>query len=352
MASWAGMFCLNGGAAATVMALLLVLFSTLQSTQVYAQQPGGVSVGYYQSNGLCNADIEGIVLNTVQTAAQTDPTIPAGLLRLLFHDCWVQGCDGSVLLDPTASNQNPEKLATPNLTLRGFDIIDQAKTALEEVCPKTVSCADIVALAAWDSVTLSGLSSGGLPMDMPTGRLDGRVSSGTEAAAVLVSSQSTAAELTQQFEQQGFSQDEMITLSGAHTIGRAHCSEIIPRLYNFPGSANGVDPSLDPTYAAQLQGECPENPEPSTTVELDPITPFIVDNNYYTNGMDNRALLLSDNAIFQDFQTEFSSMLNSDDNLLWQQKFADAMLHMSTLNLKSGKDGEIRVNCRVVNGVK
>jgi hypothetical protein len=51
-------------------------------------------------------------------------------------------------------------------------------------------------------------------MDMPTGRLDGRVSSGTEAAAVLVSSQSTAAELTQQFEQQGFSQDEMITLSG------------------------------------------------------------------------------------------------------------------------------------------
>jgi len=66
----------------------------------------------------------------------------------------MQGCDGSVLLDPTASNQNPEKLATPNLTLRGFDIIDQAKTALEEVCPKTVSCADIVALAAWDSVTL------------------------------------------------------------------------------------------------------------------------------------------------------------------------------------------------------
>ncbi len=90
MASWAGMFCLNGGAAATAMALLLVLFSALQSTQVYAQQPGGVSVGYYQSNGLCNADIEGIVLNTVKTAAQADPTIPAGLLRLLFHDCWVQ----------------------------------------------------------------------------------------------------------------------------------------------------------------------------------------------------------------------------------------------------------------------
>ncbi len=67
---------------------------------------------------------------------------------------WMQGCDGSVLLDPTASNQNPEKLATPNLTLRGFTIIDQAKTALEAVCPQTVSCADIVALAAWDSVTL------------------------------------------------------------------------------------------------------------------------------------------------------------------------------------------------------
>lgn len=60
----------------------------------------------------------------------------------------------------------------------------------------------------------SGLSNQGLTLDMPTGRLDGFVSSAAEANSLLVSSQSTAEQLTQQFAQQGFSQDEMITLSG------------------------------------------------------------------------------------------------------------------------------------------
>lgn len=66
----------------------------------------------------------------------------------------MQGCDGSILIDPTASNPNPEKMANPNLTVRGYDVIDQAKSALEQACPQTVSCADIVALAARDSVIL------------------------------------------------------------------------------------------------------------------------------------------------------------------------------------------------------
>jgi hypothetical protein len=70
--------------------IALVLLIVALQCQIYAQQPGGVSVGYYQSNGLCNADVEGIVSSTVSQAMQADPTIPAGLLRLLFHDCWVE----------------------------------------------------------------------------------------------------------------------------------------------------------------------------------------------------------------------------------------------------------------------
>jgi len=64
----------------------------------------------------------------------------------------LQGCDGSVLLHATPSNPQPEKTAIPNLTLRGFEVIDEAKTKLEEACPGIVSCADIVAFAARDSV--------------------------------------------------------------------------------------------------------------------------------------------------------------------------------------------------------
>jgi hypothetical protein len=75
--------------------LLLLLLLRLSTVALwfqvsYAQQPGGVVVGYYQNNGLCNADVEGIVTGIVSQATQADPTMPAGLLRLMFHDCWVQ----------------------------------------------------------------------------------------------------------------------------------------------------------------------------------------------------------------------------------------------------------------------
>jgi hypothetical protein len=64
----------------------------------------------------------------------------------------MQGCDASVLLDDTASFTG-EKGAGPNAgSLRGFDVIDNIKMLLELLCPQTVSCADILAVAARDSV--------------------------------------------------------------------------------------------------------------------------------------------------------------------------------------------------------
>jgi len=64
----------------------------------------------------------------------------------------MQGCDGSVLLDDTPTFTG-EKTAVPNNnSLRGFDVIDSIKAQLERICPQVVSCADIVAVAARDSV--------------------------------------------------------------------------------------------------------------------------------------------------------------------------------------------------------
>ena len=68
----------------------------------------------------------------------------------------LQGCDGSVLLNFTSSTKNQtEKVAVPNQTLRGFSFIDGVKKALEAECPGVVSCADIVALVARDSVVVT-----------------------------------------------------------------------------------------------------------------------------------------------------------------------------------------------------
>ena len=105
---------------------------------------------------------------------------------------------------------------------------------------------------------------------------------------------------------------------GAHTIGRSSCVEVTPRLYNFPGSANGVDPSLDPAYAAQLQQLCPQNGNPNTAVPLDPVSPNTFDNMYYTNGVTGRVLFASDMALFADHQTQFASNLNSQNGQFWQ----------------------------------
>ncbi|KAJ6419160.1 hypothetical protein OIU84_029302 [Salix udensis] len=98
-------------------------------------------------------------------------------MECIFHDCFVRGCDASVLLNTTSSSNQTEKVAAPNLTLRGFDFIEKIKSLLEAACPAVVSCADIVALVARDAV----VATGGPFWRVPTGRRDGTVSRSSEA---------------------------------------------------------------------------------------------------------------------------------------------------------------------------
>nr|TKV97247.1 hypothetical protein SEVIR_9G481800v2 [Setaria viridis] len=106
------------------------------------------------------AALGGGVHDTVRLIIQQElaavPGVLAGLLRLHFHDCFVNGCEGSLLLDGTAKLS--EKEANPNKgTERLYPVVDNIKAAPEDACPGVVSCADILALAAKASVELDRL---------------------------------------------------------------------------------------------------------------------------------------------------------------------------------------------------
>ena len=126
---------------------LLPVFLLLALAVVNTVHGQGTRVGFYLRT--C-PQAESIVKSTVQSHLNSDPTLAAGLLRMHFHDCFVQGCDASVLI----AGAGTERTAFPNLGVRGYEVIDDAKTQLEAACPGVVSCADILALAARDSVVL------------------------------------------------------------------------------------------------------------------------------------------------------------------------------------------------------
>lgn len=58
-----------------------------------------------------------------------------------------------MLLNSKGKN-TAEKDGPPNKSLHAFYVIDDAKKAVEGLCPGVVSCADILALAARDAVAL------------------------------------------------------------------------------------------------------------------------------------------------------------------------------------------------------
>ncbi|MED6212726.1 Peroxidase 52, partial [Stylosanthes scabra] len=95
-----------------------------------------------------------VIRYVVEKAIKKEPRVGASLLRLHFHDCFVNGCDGSVLLDDS-HNINGEKNSPPNKnSLRGFEVVDEIKSELDKACNASiVSCADILAVAARDSVS-------------------------------------------------------------------------------------------------------------------------------------------------------------------------------------------------------
>ncbi|CAN1271359.1 Peroxidase 52 [Linum perenne] len=252
-----------------------------------------------------------IVRNAMTQAVNSENRMAASILRLFFHDCFVN------LLDDTATFTG-EKNAGPNAnSVRGFEIIDTIKTRVEAACNATVSCADILALAARDGVVLVG----GPTWAVPLGRRDG----------------SSLGTITNLFANKGLSARDVTTLSGAHTIGQARCTTFRQRIYN--------DTNIDAAFATTRRGNCPQAGAGANLAPLDN-TPTQFDNRYYQDLVARRGLLHSDQELFNNGTQDALVRTYSTNAATFASDFAAAMIRMGNLSPLTGANGEIRRNCR------
>nr|DAD22306.1 TPA_asm: hypothetical protein HUJ06_023769 [Nelumbo nucifera] len=299
----------------------------------------GLSYDYYSET--C-PQAETLIAETMKKIVKKDVTVPARMIRMHFHDCFVRGCDGSILLDSTPGNKAEKDAPPNNPSLKGFEVIDKLKAVLEHHCPGVVSCADILAYAARESVFLSG--NGKVEQyKIRGGRKDGRISKDIDALNNLLPPTAEVDTLIQGYAAKGLSVEDLVTLSGV-----SHCSSINGRQDNFKNTGR-PDPTLDSHLASMLRGECRSSKGADPIVVMDRFTPLVLDNKYYVGLVQNKGLFTSDQTLLTNELTRKEVMENAYYPGVWEKKFVASMIKMGEIEVKTGNQGEVRKVCRRVN---
>ncbi|XXG83908.1 hypothetical protein AAC387_Pa10g1553 [Persea americana] len=230
----------------------------------------------------------------------------ASLIRLFFHDCFVNGCDGGVLLDDNGSFVGEKTALANNNSARGFEL-------------------------------------GGPTYSVPVGGKDARTASRDGANNNLPRFSHDLDGLIQLFSNQGFTAREMVALSRAHTLGQAQCVTFRDRIYN--------ETNIDAAFATSRQANCPQAAPngDGNLAPLDPQSPNRFGNNYYQALINRRGLLHSDQVLFNGGSTDSIVTMYSNNGNAFNTDFANAMVKMGNLNPLIRSQGEVRVNCGRVN---
>ncbi|CAN1265073.1 Peroxidase 66 [Linum perenne] len=285
----------------SVMTLLLITLSMSQAV---------LDTHYYDQT--C-PQAEVIVSQTVRNASIYDPKVPARILRMFFHDCFIRGCDASILLDSTPENQ-AEKDGPPDISVRSFYVIDDAK-------------------------------SGGPSWNVQKGRKDGRVSKSSDTVN-LPSPTFNVTQLIHAFATRGLAPKDLVALSGAHTLGFSHCSSFKYRLRKF-SSTHYTDPTMNPDFANMLMKKCPNHNRDHTAGTFLDSTSIKFDNEYFKQLVKGRGVFGSDQALFVDGRTKGMVEGFAKDEGLFFKEFASSMVKLGSVGVV--ENGEVRRQCRVVN---
>uniref|UniRef100_A0ACD5Y5N6 Uncharacterized protein n=1 Tax=Avena sativa TaxID=4498 RepID=A0ACD5Y5N6_AVESA len=299
---------------------------------------GQLQFGFYSDS--C-PDAEDIVTAVVQNAAASDATILPALVRLQFHDCFVRGCDASVLITSTGSAAEVNNIKHQGL--RGQNVVDDAKAELEDQCPGVVSCADIIALASRDAIAMTN----GPPFQVPTGRRDG-IFSNVRDADVLPDVSDSIQVLRSKFAASGLNDRDLVLLTAAHTIGTTACFFVKDRLYNYRGGT-GSDPSIPPAFLSELKARCAPG-DFNKRLPLDRGSEGRFDDSIYRNIRAGLVPIASDAALDASNATAalVAAYLGAASSS-FAQDFVGAMLKMGTIGAITGEFGEVRDVCSSFN---
>ncbi|KAF4388848.1 hypothetical protein F8388_019027 [Cannabis sativa] len=366
-------------------ALSIIMVVILSSTSFALAKPSKqsrprphrhLSVDYYAKS--C-PQLEQLVSSVTAQQFKESPISGPATIRLFFHDCFVEGCDASILITSRPGSKIlAEKDAVDNKDLReeGFESIRLAKALVETKCPGVVSCADILAIAARDYVHSSedpharlGMKfkslvgkflllektayeyifckiwgmAGGPYYQVTKGRWDGKISMASRVSSNIPQANHTVDQMLKLFNSKGLALEDLVVLSGAHTMGFAHCQQFVSRLYDYRGSKQ-PDPAIDPKLLKALRMYCPHFGGNSDIVApFDVTTPFSFDHAYYGNLESNLGLLASDQALFLDPRTRPLVKDFATDKQKFFQAFGLAMEKMGSIGVKRGrKHGEKR----------
>ena len=118
---------------------------------------------------------------------------------------------------------------------------------------------------------------------------------------------------------------------------------------------------MDRNLLSQLQKLCKDGDQNQTTL-LDQYTKgggyinteggdFIstFDNHYFQNLLNGKSVLSSDQVLLSSSETSYWVQIYNDDNDLFFDDFADAIIRMGNISPPSGSRAQIRKDCRRLN---
>uniref|UniRef100_A0ACD5TY26 Uncharacterized protein n=1 Tax=Avena sativa TaxID=4498 RepID=A0ACD5TY26_AVESA len=311
-----------------------------------------VAVGYTDGD-----KIQKVVYEEVMKAKAKAP----GFIRLVFHDCFVRGCDASVLLlkTPTNPDGKTEKDSPFNGGLRGMEVIDIIRNRLLASGTK-ISCADAIVFAAREAANI--LSNGNIkyPVDGP-GRKDGVVSSIDDPPNFLPSPSSKFVDLLARFKVKELNMTDLVALSSAHCIGVFHQTPIMSSNASKTMSTYALavaEEASTSTNGAGVKinvrdmGEKARNISMYQPNQVNMSAVGVLDNSYFNANVQNMVPFDSDFELTLNGTTLKLMNDYKKDAKLWKVAFEAAMTKLSnTLKAPAGSLFEegYRVKCNATN---